>query len=155
MIKVRTLNLTFTFSQSPLSSFSPIIRGMPVPSHRSHCWLSRLRAWSKNMEWRASSLWAPDFYLVCHHLWKDLLGKYVIILFMWRRRLIINITLDKVGQILYYLIPCGKTEGIFQKRVLRICSFVLGLPLAGYIAHTGDADDSDGSIPHPSFSTLH
>ena len=57
-------------SQSPLlSSFSSIIKGMHVPSHRSHCWLSRLRAWSKNMEWRASSLWAPDFHLVCHHLW--------------------------------------------------------------------------------------
>ena len=58
-----------------------------------------------------------------------------------------NTKLDKVEQILCNLIQCGNTEEIFQKRVFHICSFVLGLPLAGYIAHTGDADDSDGSIP--------
>ena len=62
--------------------------------------------------------------------------------------MIFNTTLNnKEGPILCNLIPCGKTEGIFQMSVLHICSFVLGLPLAGYIAHTGDADDSDGFAP--------
>ena len=93
--------------------------------------------------------------LVIKTPWKTY-WEHVIILLMWRRRMIFNTTLNnKEGPILCNLIPCGKTEGIFQMRVLHICSFVLGLPLAGYIAHTGDADDSDGSILHPSFPTLH
>ena len=83
--------------------------------------------------------------LVIKTPWKTC-WEHVIILLMWKG-LLINTTLDKVGPILCNLIPCGKTEGIFQMRVLHICSFVLGLPLAGYIAHTGDADDSDGFAP--------